>query len=169
MHGALDGLQFWRSDTGTSSSFYGACPSLNGSAARFGDVRSQVRPMALGPGVRSIIVYYYKHDVTGLAFLGEGGELNVLAQQGPGGCRNGFGQQRVDLGVTEKLVGFRFYTDHSTPRISFIIADMGTPQQIAPAPAPQQMQRPYTQPVVASAPQPMAPQQEVLPQEASQV
>ena len=144
VRGALDGLQFWRSDTGTSSSFYGACPSLNGSAARFGDVRSQVRPMALGPGVRSIIVYYYKHDVTGLAFLGEGGELNVLAQQGPGGCRNGFGQQRVDLGVTEKLVGFRFYTDHSTPKISFIIADMGSPQQ---------MLTPYTQPAVAPAPQ----------------
>jgi len=60
----------------------------------------------------------------------------LLAQQGPGHFRDGFGQQRVDLGVTEKLVGFRFYTDHSTPRISFIIADMGTPQQIAPAPQP---------------------------------
>ena len=51
VRGALDGLQFWRSDTGASSPFYGACPSLNGSAACFGDVRSQMRPMALGPGL----------------------------------------------------------------------------------------------------------------------
>ena len=41
---------------------------------------------------------------------------------------SGFGQQRVELGPNEKLVGFKFYSDHCTPMISFILADMGTYQ-----------------------------------------
>ncbi len=64
--------------------------------------------------------------MTGLAFIGEGGR--VLAQEGPGSCRDGFGQRRVQLGPNERLVGFKFYSDHCTPKISFIIADMGTYQ-----------------------------------------
>ena len=54
--------------------------------------------------------------------MGEGGK--VLAKEGPGFCRDDFGQRRIELGSEEKLVGFKFYTDHCTPRIGFIIAEM---------------------------------------------
>ena len=121
--GGLDGLQFWDS-RGRVSPFYGACPSLNQTAPHFGDVRGEMRRQSLGDGnVRAIDVFWYEHDVTGLAFIGEGGR--VLAKEGPGSCRDFFGQQRVELAASEKLVGFKFFTDHCTPRISFLVADLG--------------------------------------------
>ena len=75
--GALDGLQFTRAD-GVTSPFYGAAPSLNGSAGQFGDVRGELRVAPLHAEIRGVKVFWYQHDVTGLAFLGEGG--HVIAQ-----------------------------------------------------------------------------------------
>ena len=44
--------------------------------------------------------------------------------------QGGNGQERVTLSPTEKLVGFKLYTDHSTPQISFVIADLGVAQTV---------------------------------------
>ena len=57
--GGLDGMQFWTSD-GRESPFYGACPSLNGSADRFGDVRHELKHFDLsGKGsIRAIDVFW---------------------------------------------------------------------------------------------------------------
>ena len=42
----------------------------------FGDVRGEMRRQSLGDGnVRAIDVFWYEHDVTGLAFIGEGGRV----------------------------------------------------------------------------------------------
>jgi len=136
--GALDALQFTYSDGVRiyTSPFYGAAPSLNGSHSQFGDLRGKTTRAMLHGNIRAIDVFWYKHDVTGLAFIGEGGR--VIAQEGPGSCRDGFGQRRIQLGQTEKLVGFKFWTDHSTPQISFKIADMGVPQTSEVSPPQQQ-------------------------------
>ena len=134
--GGLDALKFWRND-GAESPFYGACPGLNGSAGQFGDLSHSFRTSQIHGNIRGVTVFWYQHDVTGLALLGEGG--HVIAQEGPGSCRDGFGQRTFTFGPTEKLVGFKFYTDHCTPQLGCIIADMGTPQggvvQLAPGPA----------------------------------
>ena len=124
--GGLDALKFWQND-GTESPFYGACPHLNGSAGHFGDLSNSYEVAQLGDSnIRGVTVFWYQHDVTGLALLGEGGR--VIAQEGPGHCRDGFGQRTFTFGATEKLVGFKFYTDHCTPQLACIVADMGTPQ-----------------------------------------
>ena len=38
----------------------------------------------------------------------------MIAQEGPGHCREEAGQHRVHLAPNEKLVGFKFFTDHCT-------------------------------------------------------
>ena len=59
------------------------------------------------------------------ALSGENG--HVIAQEGPGDCREEAGQYRVHLAPNEKLVGFKFYTDHCTcVRIPPAIAGMRT-------------------------------------------
>jgi len=124
--GGLDALKFWRND-GAESPFFGACPRLNGSAHGFGDLSNSFKTAHLGnAAIRGVTVFWYMHDVTGLALLGEGGR--VIAQEGPGSCRQGFGQRTFTFGPTEKLVGFKFYTDHCTPQLACIVADMYTPQ-----------------------------------------
>jgi len=121
--GALDGIQFHRSD-GIKSPFYGSAP-INKTRRKFGDVRPECRTDSLGDGnIRAIDVYWNQHDVTGLTFFGPE-EVEIAKEVG---CLGTHGPQRVQLKPTEKLVGFKFFSDHCTPQISFKIADLGIPQ-----------------------------------------
>ena len=133
--GGLDALRFYRSD-GVVSDFYGASPANERRELRWGeagDLRFAMDTAKLGDAdVRAIDVWWYRHDVAGLAFVDRRGK--TLAKQrgfyNLGG--RGGGHQRVTLGPHEKLVGFKLWTDHCTPRIAFKIADLtphgrGTP------------------------------------------
>ena len=123
--GGLDALKFWRND-GEESDFYGACPKLNKTTRQFGDLSKSFNKSSIEGDIRGVKVFYDKHNVTGLALLGAD---RVLAQEGPGDCRDGYGEHVFTFGANEKLVGFQFYTDHCTPKLGCIVADMGTKQE----------------------------------------
>ncbi|GMI43052.1 hypothetical protein TrCOL_g8093 [Triparma columacea] len=125
----LDALKFWRND-GEVSPFYGASKKLNYTDANDGDASKSFKTAAINGEVRGVKVFYTHEIVIGLALLGEGGQ--VLAQEGPGKARDDYGEyyhHAFLFGANEKLVGFKFYSDSSTPRLGCILADMGTPQE----------------------------------------
>ena len=125
----LDALKFWRND-GEVSAFYGASQKLNYTGTPDGDASKSFKTAAINGEVRGVKVFYTHEIVIGLALLGEGGQ--VLAQEGPGKARDDYGEYYYHaflFGANEKLVGFKFYSDSSTPRLGCILADMGTPQE----------------------------------------
>ena len=126
----LDALKFWRND-GEVSAFYGASQKLNHTSIYRGDTSKSFKTAAINSEVRGVKVFFTDRNVIGLALLGEGGQ--VLAQEGPGKSHlvdhGEYYYHAFLFGVNEKLVGFKFYSDSSTPRLGCILADMGTPQE----------------------------------------